>query len=145
MDEQSNPVITWPLDPVTQKSLERWMKVTRYVLFKVIEPSTSHTASTTFGGDLEIPFDGQIVEIGAFVDTAGVTGTAVIDVNKNGTTMMVTNKIKIDTAEKTSRTATLPAQLTTVDVKKGDILTVDVDTIQTTPAKGLTVFLTIQT
>jgi|SRR3990167_49312 len=116
----------------------------RYVLIRVLDPTTNHTVSTTVGGDLEIPFTGTIIEIGAYVDTAGVTGLATIDVNLNGTTLMTTNKITIDSAEKTSRTAATAPVLTTTAVTAGDLITVDIDAIQTTAAQGLTVRLGIR-
>jgi len=116
----------------------------RYILYRVLENATSHTVTATLGGDLELPFTGTITEIGAYVDTAGVTGLATIDVNKNGTTLMTTNKITIDSAEKSSRTAATPPALTTTAVTAGDIITVDIDGIQTTAAKGLTVRLGVR-
>ena|SRR3990167_8468981 len=116
---------------------------TRYVIFKCLAPGTSHTVSTVLGGDFESPIAGTISAIGAWVDTAGTTGTATIDVNIGGTTIMTTNKITIDTTEKTSRTAATTAVLTTTTLAVGDIITVDIDVVQTTPAKGLTVRLTI--
>ena len=115
-----------------------------YFLYRVLAPATAHTVSTTVGGDLEIPFTGTITEIGAYVDTAGVTGLATIDVNKGGTTLMTTNKITIDSAEKTSRTAATAPALTTTAVAAGDIITVDIDGIQTTAALGLTVRLGVR-
>ncbi len=63
----------------------------------MVEATTDTAVATTKGGDLEIPITGTITEIGAYVDTAGTTGTMTIDVNKNGTTLMKTNKITIDT------------------------------------------------
>jgi hypothetical protein len=115
-----------------------------YVLYRVLDPDTSQTVGTTVGGDLEIPVTGTITEIGAYVDTAGTTGTATIDVNKNGTTLMTTNKITIDTGEKSSRTAATAPALTTTSIAAGDLITVDVDAIHTTAAKGLTVRLGIR-
>lgn len=117
---------------------------TRYIIFKVLSPVASHSVTTTLGGDLELPFEGKITDIGAFADTAGTTGTGTIDVNLNGTTMMSSTKITLDSTEKTSRTAATPPVLTTTTVNIGDIITVDIDAIQTTPAKGLSVILTFQ-
>jgi len=116
----------------------------RYILYRVLDPATDHTVATTVGGDLELPFTGTITEIGAYVDTAGTTGLATIDVHLNGTTLMTTNKITIDSAEKSSRSAATPPALTTTAVTAGDIITVDIDAIQTTAAKGLTVRLGIR-
>lgn len=116
----------------------------RYVLYRIVEATTDTALATTKGGDLEFPFTGTIIEIGAFVDTAGVTGTMTIDVNKNGATLMTTNKITIDTAEKSSRTAATPPALTTTALTAGDILTFDIDAVHTTAAKGLTIRLGIR-
>ena len=96
------------------------------------------------GGDLELPFTGTITEIGAYCDTAGTTGTATIDVNLGGTTIMTTNKISIETTEKSSRDATTQPGLTTTAVTAGNILTCDIDAIQTTAGKGLTIRLGIR-
>jgi hypothetical protein len=111
----------------------------RYIDWRILDKATAHTVSTTVGGDFEFPFTGTIVSIGAYVDTAGVTGTATMDVNNGGTTIMTTNKITIDTAEKTSRTAATAPTLTTTAITAGDILTADIDVIQTTPANGLVI------
>lgn len=115
---------------------------TRWVTFRVMDSSVSHSVAS-FGGDFECPVSGAIVEIGAWVDTAGTTNAATIDVNKNGTTLMGTTKITIDDGEKTSRTAATKPVLSVTNIDRGDIITVDVDAIQTTPAKGLTIFFRI--
>jgi hypothetical protein len=114
----------------------------RYVLHRIIDSGTSNTAATSIGGDFVWPFGGQIVEVGATVDTAGVTGTMVIDINNGGTTILST-KINIDTTEKTSRTAATAEVVSNAVFAEGDIYTFDVDTIQTTAAKGLTIFFSV--
>lgn len=119
------------------------LDIYRYIIFKVLGNTTDQTVATTFGGDLECPINGTIQEIGAWVDTAGTTGSATIDVNKNGTTLMGTTKITIETTEKSSRTAATQPVLTVFNILKGDIITVDIDAIQTTPAKGLSIYLKI--
>ncbi len=116
----------------------------RYFLYRVVEATTNTAVATTKGGDLELPFTGTITEIGAYVDTAGTTGTMTIDVNLNGTTLMTTNKITIDTTEKSSRTAATAPALTTTAVTAGDLITVDIDAIHTTPSKGLTIRLGVR-
>lgn len=116
----------------------------RFFLYRCLAPATAHTVTTTVGGDLELPFTGTITEIGAYADTAGVTGLGTIDVNLNGATIMTTNKITLDSSEKTSRTAATAPALTTTAVTVGDIITVDIDGIQTTAALGLTIRLGIR-
>jgi len=116
----------------------------RYILYRIIDNTTNIATATTKGGDFELPFTGTITEIGAFVDTAGTTGTMTIDVNLNGTTIMSATKITIDTAEKSSRTAATAPVLTTTAVTAGDLLTFDIDAIHTTPAQGLTIRIGIR-
>lgn len=117
---------------------------TKYILYRVLAPNLSQSVQTSIGGTLEIPVAGTITAIGAYVDTAGTTGTATIDVNLNGTTLMSTNKITIDTGETSSRTGATAPALTTTTVAVGDLMSVDIDAIHTTPAKGLTIRLEIQ-
>lgn len=118
----------------------------RYILYRVIDSATDWSANgtTVVGGDLELPFTGTITEIGAYVDTAGTTGTAIVDVNLNGTTLMTTNKLSFDSTEKSTRTAATAPTLTTTAVTVGDLITVDIDTNHTTKSKGLTVRLGIR-
>ncbi len=111
----------------------------RYIDWRVVEAATDTAVDTSITGDFEIPISGTIVSIGAYVDTAGTTGTMTIDVNIAGTTIMTTNKITIDTTEKSSRTAATAPALTTTATTAGDIFTVDIDAIHTTAAKGCVV------
>jgi len=119
----------------------------RYIYIRVVGATTDWSAdgTTSIGGDFECPIAGTITEIGAFVDTAGTTGTAIVDVNLNGSTIMTTNKLKWDSTEKSTRTysGTAPG-LTTTAVVAGDIFTVDIDTNHTTKSKGLTIRLGIK-
>ena len=57
---------------------------------------------------------------------------------------MTTDKISIETTEKSSRNAGTQPVLTTTSLATGDLITVDVDAIQTTAAKGLTIYLVVQ-
>lgn len=116
----------------------------RYVFYRIIEATTDTSTGTTKGGDFEAPFTGTITEIGAYVDTAGTTGTMIVDVNKNGTTLMTTDKVSIDTTEKSSRTAATAPTLTTTSITAGDLITFDIDAVHTTAAKGLTVRIGIR-
>lgn len=108
------------------------------VILRVLGSTSIHAVSTSVGGDFECPLTGTISEIGAWVDTAGTTGDAVIDVNKNGSSILYT-PISIDSGEKTSRTGSPAAVLADTAISQGDLITVDIDTIQTTPAWGLVV------
>lgn len=117
---------------------------TRYVIFRIVEAQTDTTIDTVVGGDFVIPFGGYITNVGATVDTAGTTNTTTIDVNKNASTILST-KITIDSTEKTSRTAAIPVVInpTLLTFIEGDIFTFDVDAVNATPAKGLTIFMNV--
>lgn len=116
------------------------ISIVRYILYRVLSPTTIEATGTTVGGDLVMPFSGTMTSVGATVDTAGTTGTTQLDINKNGTTILST-KITIDSTEKSSRTAAIPPVISVPSFVTGDIMTFDVDTVQTTPALGLTFFL----
>lgn len=88
----------------------------RYFDIYAIEKATDNAVGTNIIGAIECPFTGTITEIGAYVETAGVTGASVWDVNKNGTTIMTTNKLSIDTAEVSTRTAATAPALTTTAI-----------------------------
>jgi hypothetical protein len=75
--------------------------------------------------------------------TAGVTGTMVLDIHLDGTTIMDTNKLDIETGEKTTETATTQPALTTTAFTAGQIVTIDTDAVHTTPAKGSSVSIAV--
>jgi len=118
--------------------------IRRYILFRIVNATTDTAVANVVGGDFVMPLSGYIVSVGATVDTAGTTGTTTVDINKNGITILLT-KITIDSTEKTSRTAATPFVLntSTKTFLEGDIFTFDVDAINTTAAKGLTIFMDI--
>jgi hypothetical protein len=117
----------------------------RYIFYRIVEATTDVAAATTVGGDFEFPFAGTITEVGTFNDTAGITGTQVVDIHKGGTTIMSSDKCDTDTTEKTTRTGATPPALTTTAIAEGDILTFDIDAIHSgTAAKGLTVRIEVR-
>lgn len=122
----------------------KWGKEKRRILYRIVEKATDVAAATSVGGDLRLPFACTITDVGAYKDTAGTTGTMVVDVNKNGSTLMSSNKISIASGQKSSEDggATQPV-ITTTSYAAHDILTFDVDAIHTTPGKGLTVWLEV--
>lgn len=119
--------------------------IEEYEIIRAVASGTNTSVTATLGGDFVMPYAGTINLAGATVDTAGTTGDTTIDILKNGTSIFQT-KITINSGAKTSRTATtqnvLKSDGSTI-FAIGDIFTVDVTTISTTPAKGLSVFLCI--
>jgi len=116
----------------------------RYIFYRIIGADTDVDEATTVGGDFEFPFAGTIIDVGTFSDTAGSSGTQVVDIHKNGTTIMGTHKCDTETGEKTTRDASQQPVITVAAIAEGDILTFDVDTEQGTEAKGLTVRLEVR-
>jgi len=116
----------------------------RYIFYRILGADTDVDADTTVGGDFEFPFAGTIIDVGTFSDTAGSSGTQVVDIHKNGTTIMGLHKCDTESGEKTTRDAGQPPVITVAAIAEGDILTFDVDTEQGTEAKGLTVRLEVR-
>ena len=116
----------------------------RYFDIYAIEKTVDNAVGTNIAWSFECPFTGTIVEIGAYVETAGVTGVSIWDVNKNGTTIMTTNKLSIDSAETSTRTAATAPTITTTAIAAGDLITIDADSLSTTKPKGLHVRIWIR-
>jgi hypothetical protein len=122
----------------------------RYLEFNLVAPETDCAEGTNLYGDHVMKFSGTFLQsdtnkqwLMANNTTAGATGTMVLDIHLNGTTIMDTNKLDIETGEKTTETATTQPGLTTTAFTAGDILTVDIDTIHTTPAKEAKVSIAV--
>lgn len=92
--------------------------------------------------------DGKnLVEVHAEVVTAGTTGTMTIQVhNVDNALDMLSTLLSIDSGETGSDTAATPAVINTSNdhVNTNDVIRIDVDAIQTTPAQGLIVTLGFQ-
>lgn len=89
----------------------------------------------------------NLVVAHAAVVTAGTTNTTDIQIaNVTDAVDMLSTKITIDSAEKTSYTAATAPVINgaTDDVATGDEIRIDVDAISTTPAKGLSIILGFQ-
>lgn len=115
----------------------------KYAVFRIIASDTDVAVASSIGGDFRLPFAGNLVEVGAYVDVAGVTGDQIADINLNGATVMDTDKLDIETGEKSTEDAAQQPVLTTTAFSKDDIFNFDVDQIQTTAAKGLSIWFDI--
>ena len=123
----------------------------RWLVFNLVEAATDCAAATNIAGDFVSPIAGTILQsdttpfyLYATNSTAGTTGNMVVDISIGGTSIMTTNKLKFDTGEKTTTTASTPPDLTTTSLAVGNIITIDIDSIHTTAAKGLTVYMAIR-
>jgi hypothetical protein len=128
------------------------LKPIRYISVRLVEKTTSVEVGTSITGSYIAPFSGTILQddtlknlLYAYTDTAGTTGTMVVDIHLNGTTIMTTNKLDIESTENGTQTATTQPDLTTTAITAGDVLTFDVDAIHSgTAALGLTVGMAIR-
>lgn len=99
---------------------------------------TTGTAKKTF----RMPFNLDVSELRASVNTAPVGSDIIVDINADGTTLMSTNKITIDAGEKTSTTAATSPGITTSQVSDDAEMTIDIDQVgSTTAGKGLKVVM----
>ena len=109
---------------------------------QLLANDTDQATATKIGGDYRISDKAiTVVGVGAYVDTAGVTGTSTIDINEAGTSILST-KITIDTTEKSSEGATTPPVISDSAIAANAIISFDLDAIHSgTAAKGLKVFV----
>lgn len=111
-------------------------------MVRLVASDTDVATGTTIGGDYRIANRAITVKaVGAYNDTAGTTGTMTIDFNEAGTTIMTTNKVNIDSTQKTSTTAGTQPAVTDTTIAADAIVTFDVDAVHTTKAKGLVVWV----
>jgi hypothetical protein len=136
---------------VTPDGLQGSIRNLRFVDFVLVAPDTDCAVDTDIY-EWECPFactiiqdDSNVGYFSAWTDTAGTTGTMVVDIHLNGTTIMTTNKLDIENAETSTRTAATQPDLTTTDVAAGDKFVFAIDAIHSgTAAKGLTVRLALR-
>ena len=136
---------------VTPDGLQGSKRNIRWFPFNLVEKGTDCATGTNLYGDFVSPIAGTILQsdttpfyLYATNSIAGTTGNMVVDISINGTSIMTTNKLKFDSAEKTTTTAATPPDLTTTTLSVGDIITIDIDSVHTTAAKGLTVMMAVR-
>lgn len=114
---------------------------TRYLNLSCLTKDTANAVSNNVAyNTFEMPFDGDLILAEAYVDVAGTTGVETIDILKNGTTVLST-LITIDTTETSSRDAATPPVISVPAFVTGDLITVNITTVHTTPATGLSISL----
>lgn len=92
-----------------------------------------------------IPFACQLKAIYTKLGTAGTTGNQDIDINKNDTSIVSSaNKIRFASAAQDPTAASITFTTDPTIFAKGDIVTVDVDAVHTTPAVNLCLILVFQ-
>lgn len=136
---------------LTSDGLQGSVRNIRWLVFNLVEANTDCSIATNIAGDFVSPIAGDILQsdttpfyLYATNSTAGTTGTMVVDISIGGTSIMTTDKLDFDTTEKTTTTASTPPSLTTTSLAVGDIITIDIDSIHTTTAQGLTVYIAVR-
>ena len=101
---------------------------------------TAGTNKVRFKAD----FAGTLVAVRAGVNTAPTGSTLIVDINKNGVSMLGT-KLSIDATETSSTTAASAATITTTSIADDDEISIDIDQIGSTVAgAGLKVSLFVR-
>jgi hypothetical protein len=118
----------------------------KYYTAQVVPPlGSTETGDGKHYFDIPSQIDGMnLVEIAAFVITAGTTNTLDVQVHNLTTAQdMLSTVLTIDSGDTHSDDATIPAVIDTGQdgVSESDIIRVDVDALHDTPAKGLIVRL----
>lgn len=111
------------------------------LMFALSDESTAITTGTA-KLTARAPYAFTLSAVRASVNTVSSSGVVTVDINKNGTTVMSTNKLSIDASEKTSTTAATAAGITTSSFADDDEITFDIDAAGT-GAKGLKVTLLV--
>lgn len=119
------------------KTNQQFRAQTEVAMLAVSDETTdlsTGTAKITF----RAPYALENITFRANVNEAPTGSTIVVDINKNGSTMMTTNKLTIDASEETSVSAATAVGMTTTTCSDDDEFTVDVDQVgSTTAGKGL--------
>ena len=115
----------------------------RRVAFPLYVDVGSMTTTLTSGAGqatYRLPFPFVLEYVRASLHDASDTGPVVVDVNIGGASVFGTNKLSIDEGEKTSTTATTPADFTQAAYEDDAEILIDVDD-EGVNASGLVVYL----
>ena len=105
------------------------------IMVSLGDEDTALTASDTVRKtSIRVPWAFTATDIIATLGTAGTDATVIMDVHLNGTTIMTTDKLDIETGEFSTETAATPPALTTTAFAAGDLLEFFVDQIGSTIA-----------
>lgn len=95
------------------------------------------TAKVTF----RMPFSADLIAVRSNVNAAPTGSTLIVDVNEGGTSVLST-KLSIDAAEKTSVTAAVPAVISDAALADDAEITIDIDQVgATAKGKGLKLWM----
>lgn len=136
-------IVTDGTDPGEfQSNGATWLKINSAIAI-VIGVGDETTAITTGTGKItfRMPFAFTLIAVRASLVTAQASGSIfTVDLNESGASVLST-KLTIDNAEKTSATAATPAVISDASIADDAEISVDVDQIGASGAAGLKVTL----
>lgn len=101
---------------------------------------TTNLSTGTAKATFRIPYAFTLTAVRASLSTASSSGLVVVDITKNGASIMGTNKLSIDATERTSVTAATPPNLIDTNLTDDAEISVNI-TSAGTGAKGLKISL----
>ena len=124
--------------------INEWIKHNDSLTEHILLPVTNETGNLTVGVDkftFRMPYAFTLTDVRASVNTAPVGSSVIVDVNENGASIFST-EVSIDTTEKTSVTAAVPAVISDPDLAEDSEITIDISQIgSTTAGRGLKILL----
>lgn len=124
-----------PDEDIEETSVPKGLGETPDLLMYINRTGAGVTAAIAATAGLvryRIPFNAEIIQIAATVNTAPTGASLIVDVNKNGTTLFTTQASRPTIAASAFVSSTTAPDVTTVAA--GDYITVDVDQVGSTVA-----------
>lgn len=121
-------------------SANQELSIPKEVIILAITANTADVATGTGLQTFRLPYAMTLQEVRASVTTASADGLLTVDINETATTVLST-KLTIDSTEKTSTTAAAAAVISDSALADDAEITIDVDGMTNTAAKGLKVYL----
>ena len=118
---------------------------TRYIEYRVLDKDTDTAIADGVGGEFRCPQAMTVLDVGAYVDTAGTGSVETYDIEEGGATILTT-LITIDDGGKSSEAATTPPVIGGAGpvIAADAIITFNIDGIgSSSAAKGLTIWMKV--
>lgn len=130
-----------PITPGTSSVTIQRARMQQEMLPIACSDETTAISAGTGKVAFRMPYGMTLSSVKASLTSAQASGSIfTVDINKNGVSILST-KLTIDNNEKTSKTAAAPPVISDTALAEDDEITIDVDQIGDTPAKGLKVYL----
>ena len=105
------------------------------------DEDTDLTSGITAKATFTVPYTYTLTDVKAAVNSAPTGSNLIVDINKNGSSILST-KLSIDDGETSSSTAATPVVISDSSLPDGSVISIDIDQVGgTNPGKGLKVTL----